>query len=74
MPWRLGGGTVADVCRDLEVTEATYYRWCNLYGGLRAGDAKKLKRLEKENATLKRLLVEVVLEKACLKQLAEGNF
>jgi len=69
-----GGGTVADACRDLEVTEATYYRWRNLYGGLKADDVKRLKRLEKENATLKRLLAEAELEKACLKELAEGNF
>lgn len=69
-----GGGTVADACRELEVNEATYYRWRNLYGGLKADDAKRLKRLEKENATLKRLLAEAELEKACLKELAEGNF
>lgn len=68
------GGTVADACRELEVTEATYYRWRNLYGGLKAEEAKKLKRLEKENAMLKRLLAEAELEKACLKELAEGNF
>ena len=68
------GLDVAGVCRDIGVTEATYYRWRNLYGGLKAEDAKKLKRLEKENATLKRLLAEAELEKACLKELAEGNF
>jgi len=68
------GSDVAGVCRGIGVTEATYYRWRNLYGGLKADDAKKLKRLEKENATLKRLLAEAELEKACLKELAEGNF
>jgi transposase-like protein len=71
----LGNGSdVAGVCREIGVTEATYYRWRNLYGGLKADDAKRLKRLEKENATLKRLLAEAELEKACLKELAEGNF
>jgi len=67
------GSDVAGVCRDIGVTEATYYRWRNLYGGLKADDAKRLKRLEMENATLKRLLAEAELEKACLKELAEGN-
>ena len=69
-----GGADVAGACRDIGVTEATYYQWRNLYKGLKADDAKKLKRLEKENATLKRLLAEAELEKACLKELAEGNF
>ena len=59
----VGGSDVAGVCRDIGVTEATYYRWRNLYGGLKAEDAKRLKRLEKENA-LKRLLAEAELEKA----------
>lgn len=52
----------------------TYYRWRNQYGGLKADDAKRLKELEKQNATLKRLLAEAELEKAALKELAEGNF
>ena len=50
------------------------YRWRNQYGGLKADDAKRLKELEKQNATLKRLLAEAELEKAALKELAEGNF
>lgn len=49
-------------------------RWRNQYGGLKADDAKRLKELEKQNATLKRLLAEAELEKAALKELAEGNF
>jgi transposase-like protein len=69
-----GGSDVARVCRELGVAEATYYRWRNQYGGLKADDAKRLKKLEKENAALKRLLAEAELEKACLKELAEGNF
>lgn len=68
------GKTVADVCRELEVAEQTYYRWRNQYGGMKADDAKRLKELEKQNATLKRLLAEAELEKAALKELAEGNF
>lgn len=68
------GNTVADACRELSVTEQTYYRWRNQYGGMKADDAKRLKELEKQNTTLKRLLAEAELEKAALKELAEGNF
>lgn len=68
------GGDVASVCRELGVSEQTYYRWRSQYGGLKAEDAKRLKELVKQNATLKRLLAEAELEKAALKELAEGNF
>ncbi len=68
------GADVAAVCRELGVCEQTYYRWRNQYGGLKADDAKRLEELEKQNATLKRLLAEAELEKAALKELAEGNF
>lgn len=71
----LGEGTdVAAVCRQLQVTEATYYRWRNQFGGLKAADAKRLKELERENAALKRLVAEAELEKAALRELARGNF
>lgn len=65
---------MAAVARELEVTEATYYRWRNQYGGMSADDAKRLKELEKQNATLKRLLAEAEIEKAALKELAHGYF
>ena len=68
------GKDVADVCRELQVSEQTYYRWRNQFGGLKADDAKKLKELERENATLKRLLADAELEKAALKEIAQGNF
>ena len=68
------GADIAGEGRELGVTEQTYYRWRNQYGGLKADDAKRLKELEKQNATLKRLLAEAELEKAALKELAEGNF
>ena len=68
------GNTIADACRELGVTEQTYCRWRNQYGGMKADDAKRLKELEKQNATLKRLLAEAELEKAALKELAEGSF
>ena len=69
-----GAAHIANACRELGVTEQTYYRWRNQYGGMKADDAKRLKELEKQNATLKRLLAEAELEKAALKELAEGNF
>jgi transposase-like protein len=62
----VGGSDIAAVCRELGVSEQTYYRWRHQYGGL--------KELEKQNATLKRLLAEAELEKAALTELAEGNF
>lgn len=68
------GADVAAVCRQLQVTEATYYRWRNQFGGLKAEDAKRLKDLERENSALKRLLAEAELEKAALKEIAKGNF
>jgi transposase-like protein len=68
------GTDVADVCRELGVSEQTYYRWRNQFGGLKADDAKRLKDLERENSTLKRLLADAELEKAALKEIASGNF
>ena len=68
------GGTTADACRRIAVTEQTYYRWRKEYGGLRLDQAKRLKELEKENARLKRLLAESELDKAILKEAASGNF
>ena len=52
------GKDVADVCRELQVSEQTYYRWRNQFGGMNADDAKRLRDLERENATLKRLLAD----------------
>ncbi len=57
------GKDTAAVCRDLAMSEATYHRWRNQFGGLKAEDAKRLKDLERENATLKRLLADAELEK-----------
>ena len=68
------GQTVADACRVLEVSQPTYHRWRQLYDGMKAEEAKRLSQLEKENARLKRLLAEAELDKAMLKDLAEGNF
>jgi transposase-like protein len=68
------GQSVAQVCQALEVSEATYHRWRNQYGGMKAQEAKRLKELEQENARLKKLLAEAELDKAMLKDLARGNF
>ena len=67
------GQTVADVCRTLEVSAPTYHRWQQLYGGMMASEAKRLKVLEQENARLKRLLADAALDLVILKELAEGN-
>jgi putative transposase len=64
------GKDLAAVCRELGVAEATYHRWRNQFGGLKAEDAKRLKDLERENTTLKRLLADAELEKAALKEIA----
>ena len=68
------GQSIEEVCRHLEITESTWHRWRNQYGGMKANDAKRLKELEKENARLKKLLAEAELDKSMLKELAEGNF
>ena len=64
----------AEVARQLGIAQQTYYRWRSQFGGLKAEDAKELRKLKAENASLKRLLAEAELEKAALKELAEGNF
>ena len=68
------GKTVPDVCRQLGVTEATYYRWRKEYGGLRIDQAKRLKELEQENGRLKRLLADAELDKAILREAARPNW
>src|ERR1700722_13711192 len=69
-----GGAELDQVCRHLEIAESTWHRWLAQYGGMKASDAKRLKELETENTTLKRLLAEAELDKEMLKELAEGNF
>jgi putative transposase len=68
------GQDLEAVCRHLEIAESTWHRWLAQYGGMKANDAKRLKELEIENARLKRLLADAELDKAMLKELAEGNF
>jgi transposase-like protein len=72
---RLSAGQgIGQVCQALEVSEATYHRWRNQYGGMKAQEAKRLKELEAENARLKRLVADLMLDKEMLKELASGNF
>jgi putative transposase len=56
------GNDIAEVCRQLEITESTWHRWRNQYGGMKADDAKRLKELEKENTQLKRIVANQALE------------
>ncbi len=68
------GKDVATACRQIGVTDNTYYRWRKEYGGVRTDQAKRLKELEKENARLKKLVAEAELDKAILREAASGNF
>jgi len=68
------GIPISEASRKIGVTEQTYYRWRKEYGGLRIEQAKKLKNLEKENAQLKKLVADLSLDNAILKEAAEGNF
>ena len=68
------GATVAIVSKSIGVSSYTYYRWRKEYGGLRVDQAKKLKTLEKENTRLKKLVADLSLDNAILKEAAEGNF
>ena len=68
------GASTGEASRKAGVTEQTYYRWRKEYGGLRIEQARKLKGLEKENARLKKLVADLSLDNAILKEAAEGNF
>jgi transposase-like protein len=68
------GANIGEASRKIGVTEQTYYRWRKEYGGLRIEQAKKLKNLEKENARLKKLVADISLDNAILKEASEGNF
>jgi len=68
------GLTVGQICKKLEVTEQTYYRWRKEYGGLRTDQAKRLKELEKENARLKKVVADLMLDNDILKEAVSGKF
>jgi transposase-like protein len=68
------GIPIAEASRKIGITQQTYYRWRKEYGGLRIEQAKRLKELEKENCRLKKLVADISLDNAILKEAARGNF
>ncbi len=68
------GMNMPQVCRKLGVTEQTYYRWRKEYGGVRTDQVKRLKELEKENVRLKKVVADLTLDNAILKEAAYPNF
>jgi len=68
------GKTVGQACKQLGVTEQTYYRWRKEYGGLRVNQAKRFRDLERENARLKKLVADMALDNDILREAASGNF
>jgi putative transposase len=68
------GADIAEVARHLEVSEQTYHRWRNQFGGMKADDAKRLKDLERENRELKQIVADKELENRALREVAKGNW
>jgi putative transposase len=68
------GKTIGQVCQALEVSEQTFHRWRNQYGGMKAGEAKRLKELEEENKRLKKVVAELTLDKDILQEALRGNY
>jgi putative transposase len=67
------GGTTADACRRLSISEQTYYRWRKEYAGLKTDQARRMKGLEKENARLRRAISDLTLDKLILQEAARGS-
>ncbi len=67
------GTGIAEACKKINVTEQTYYRWRKEYGGMQVEQAKRLRELERENGQLKRLVADLSLDNAILKEAARGN-
>ena len=68
------GKKVPEVCKQIEITEQTYYRWRQKYGGMQPEMAKQLKSLENENTRLKKMVAEQALDMEILKEAAKGNW
>lgn len=68
------GGTVEQVCRQLEISDATYYNWRKQYGQMQLDQVKNFKSLQKENARLKKLVADLSLDKAILEEALRGNY
>ena len=67
------GMTMGQACQKLEISEQTFHRWRNQYGGMKANDAKRLKELETQNGRLKKLVAEQALDNQILKEVVAGN-
>ena len=68
------GSNTGEVCKQLGVSEQTYYRWRKLYGGMKVDQAKRLKALDAENARLRRAVADLTVDKQSLKEVAAGNY
>jgi len=68
------GKTIPEVCKEIEISQQTYYRWRQKYGGMSPDMIKQFRALQKENARLKRVVADQALDNAILKEAAEGNF
>ena len=68
------GKTIGDACKQLGVTDKTYFRWRKSHGGLRIDQAKRMRELETENARLKKAVADLTVDKIILKEVAEGKF
>lgn len=68
------GGTLEQVCKQLGISDATYYNWRRQYGQMKLDQVKQLKSLEKENARLKKLVADILLDKAILEEALRGNY
>lgn len=72
--WQNEGQTIAQVCQKLEVSEQTFHRWRQTYGGMKADEMKRLKELEEENRRLKRAVADLTLDNQILKEVAHGKW
>ncbi len=68
------GKTIPEAAKAIEISEQTYHRWRNQYGGMKATDAKRLKELERENGRLKAIVADQALENRALKEISRGNW
>lgn len=68
------GRPIAEIAKELGISETTFHRWKNQYGGMKSDEAKRLRELERENERLKKIVAEQALDSSILKEVAKGNF
>ena len=68
------GQSIVEICRQIGIKEQTYYKWCKEYGGMRINQTKRLKEIEQENTRLKKLVADLSLDNAILKETVRGNY